>query len=95
MCVSHGTTSSCGVTIRYFGKKPCKVEDIKSDKNCRLLLLDAKIYNLNYVLLNTYNVNIEKEQLSTLTELKNILNNINNISTKQIILSGDLNFYFD
>ena len=34
-------------------------------------------------------------QSGTLSELKNTLNNLNNISTKQIIFGGDLYFYFD
>ena len=44
---------------------------------------------------NIYNANLEKVQLSTLTKVKNMLNNVSNISTKQIILGGNLNFYFD
>lgn len=54
-----------------------------------------KIDDQNFVLLNIYNANIEKEQLSALTELKSMLNNVNNISSKQISLEGDFNFYFE
>ena len=46
-------------------------------------------------MLDIYNANTEKKQLSNLTELKNVLNNVNNILTKQIIPGGDLNFYLD
>ena len=56
-------------------------KDIKSDKN-GFLLPDAKNVDQNFVLLNFYNGNIGKEQLSTLTELENMLDNVNNISTK-------------
>ena len=54
-----------------------------------------KIDDQNFALLNSYNVNIEKEQLSTLVELKNMLDKVNSVCTKQIIFGGDLNFYFD
>lgn len=60
----------CDVAIGYSGTKSFKVED----KNGHPFLLDAKINNQNSVLLNSHNVNLEKEQLSTLTELKNLLN---------------------
>ena len=81
--------------IAFFGTKRFKEEDIKNDKNGNLSLLDVKIDDQNFILLNIYNANIEKEQLSALTELKTILNNVNNISSKQISLGGDLNFYFE
>ena len=42
MFFSHGLISSCGVAIEYFGAKSFKAKNIKSDKNERLLLLDAK-----------------------------------------------------
>ena len=54
-----------------------------------------KIDDQNFALLNSYNVNIEKEQLSTLVELKNMLDKVNSVCAKQIIFGGDLNFYFD
>ena len=71
------------------------MEDIKSNKNGHLLLLDAKTENQHFVLLNIYNTNIEKNQLSIFNEVKNKLNSINNIATKQIIIDSDLNFCFD
>ena len=90
MFFSHGTASSCGVAISYFGTKSFKVQDILGDKNSYLPLLDAKIDDQNFEWRNFYNANMEKEQLSTLIEPKNMLNNVNNIYTKQIILSVDL-----
>ena len=43
MFFSHWLISSCGVATEYFGAKSFKAKDIKSDKNERLLLLDAKM----------------------------------------------------
>ena len=96
MFFSNGAISSCGVAIGYFRTKSFKLENIKSVKNGCLFLLDAKIVDQSFALLNIYNANIVKEQLSALIEHKNMLNNnFSNISSKQIILGGDLNFYFD
>ena len=49
MVFSHRTTSSCGIVIGYFRRKSFRVEDIKSDKNGHLLLLDAKIDDQSFV----------------------------------------------
>ena len=70
MFFSHRTT--CDVAYRILWN------DVKSDKNDRLLL-DMKIDDQNFVLLNIYNANIKKEWLITLTELKNMLNRVNNM----------------
>ena len=70
-------------------------DDLKSDKNGRLLFFDAKIDDQSFALLNIYNADLEKEELSTLTAIKSMLNTVNNISRKQIILCNELNFYFD
>ena len=43
MFFSHWLISSCGVATEYFEAKSFKAKDIKSDKNERLLLLDAKM----------------------------------------------------
>ena len=73
------------------------MEDIKSNKNGHLLLLDAKTENQHFALLNIYNTNIvkQKKQLSISNEVKNKLNSINNIATKQIIIDSDVNFCFE
>ena len=46
-------------------------------------------------MVNLYNANIEKDQLNTINELKEMLKSVSNISAKQIILGGDFNLYFD
>ena len=43
-------------------------------------------------MVNLYNVNTEKDQLTTTDELSEMLKNVNNISAKQIILGGILIF---
>ena len=46
-------------------------------------------------MVNLYNANIEKDQLNTINELKEMSKSVNNISAKQMILGGDFNLYFD
>ena len=38
---------------------------------------------------------MEEDQLNTFNELGEMLKSVNNISTEQIILGDDFNFYFD
>ena len=47
------------------------------------------------LLVNIYNSNKESEQIETLDALKNLLEDIDNISVKKIILGGDLNLVFN
>ena len=66
-----------------------------SDKAGRILLLDVKIDDTVFVLVNIYNANTENDQLQTLSDLNDILGNINDIETKNIILGGDFNVFFN
>ena len=52
---SHGKTSSCGVAIGYIGSNNVDVLDKKIDKNGRILILDVKVNESNFVLVNIYN----------------------------------------
>ena len=45
-------------------------------------------------LVNLYNANTESEQLSTLSDLSNVLRKINDISNKNVVLGGDFNLPF-
>ena len=63
---SHGTTNSCGVIIGYLGSKKIKVNRIKSDNQCRILIVDADIDEDTFVLINFYNTNTETEQIMRL-----------------------------
>ena len=65
MFFSHGTSNSCGVAIGYFGSKAFVVKSELSDNHGRILLLNVKIDNQDYILINLYNANTEKEQLNT------------------------------
>ena len=92
---SHGSTNSCGVAIGFCRLKSLHIIYKKSDENGRILIIDAKVNDEKFLLVNLYNSNRESEQIQALDTLKNLLEDIDNISDKKIILDGDLNLIFD
>ena len=52
------------------------------NRNCCLLPLDMTIDDQNFVLVNLYIANTEKNQLNAFNELSEMLKSVNNISTK-------------
>ena len=92
---SHDSTISCGVAIDFRGLKSLHIIAKKFDDNGRILITDAKVNDEKLLLANTYNSNTEYEQIKTLDTLKNLLDDIDNISHKKIILGRGLNLLFD
>ena len=92
---SHGTTNFCGVAICHYSSKKFELIQKLNDKNGRIIILEAKIDDDVFILVNLYNANIEKDQISTLNELNDLLESLNNISDKKVIIGGDFNFIFD
>ena len=66
-----------------------------SDKNVTILILDVIFDNCEYLLINLYNANTEKEQLATLNDLEALLSKIDCFQSKRIIFAGDFNVIFD
>ena len=92
---SHGKSNSCGVAIGFFGTKVIEIIKKISDVSGRILILEIKLDDTIFVLVNLYNANIEKEQLETLAVLLRLLNKIDDIHSKNIILGGDFNVFFN
>ena len=92
---SHDTSQSCGVLIAYFGNLSFSVNKHVGDKNGRILILDVNIDEIRYVLVNIYNANNEVEQVQVLSELSELMKNINFSEENCIVLAGDLNVFFD
>ena len=92
---SHGKTNSCGVLIGFVGTKKLDVLDEKRDKNGRILILKVLVEDNCFTLINLYSPNTESDQVATLTELSFMLNSIDDLDNQNIILGGDLNFFFD
>ena len=67
----------------------------KNNDRGRILILDTKICDKEFLLVNLYNSNIEKKQLDTLTKLSEMLNSISNNIDKNVIPGGDFNLFFN
>ena len=70
---SHGKCNSCGVFIAFFGSESVTITKEFSENSGRILVLQVKINDEIYLLVNLYNSNTESEQLETLHELETIL----------------------
>ena len=58
---SHGKTNFCGVLTAYIGKETFNVKKQETDKEGRILILHVSVNDSEYILINLYNVNTEKE----------------------------------
>ena len=65
------------------------------DNNGRFLILDATINGSDYLLINFYNANTEREQLTTIKNLNNLLKDFEDFYDKKVIFAGDFNLIFD
>ena len=66
-----------------------------SDKNGRILILEAFIDDTEFILLNLYNANTENEQVTIFSELTNLLENFDLTESKPTIFADDFNFFLD
>ena len=86
----YGKSNSCSVSIGYRGTETFKVVNTACDKNGRILILDAKLNDTNFLLVNFYNSNSESEQLSSFSSLQKLIVNIDDYHKKDIVFEGDL-----
>ena len=56
--------------------------DKKPDKNGCILILDVKVDDFNFILVNIYNPNTETEQVATLHDLDIMLETIKDLNDK-------------
>ena len=66
-----------------------------NDKSGRVLILEVKIENEVLLLINLCNGNRENEQLSTLSDLSNMLEKMDDINNKSIVFGGDFDLFFE
>ena len=92
---SHGKSNSCGLFIAFFGSKSITITKEISDNSGRILVIQVKIDDEIYLLVNLYNSNTEPEQLETLHELETILLKFDANEYNHIIFSGDFNTFFN
>ena len=70
-----------------------EVSNKKQDESGGILILDKKISDKNFLLINLYKATKESEQLNTLLILSNPLDDITDLHCKSIILGGDFNTF--
>ena len=73
------------------GTKALNILNKTRDNLGRILVIEVKFDDSVFVLINIYNANTESEQLHTLNDLVNILETIEDIQNKSVLLSGDFN----
>ena len=83
MFFSHGNTNCCGAAIGFCGLKSSHIIDRKPDENGGTLIIDAKVIDEKFLIVNLYNSNTESQQIKTLDTLKNLLEHTENISDKK------------
>ena len=66
-----------------------------SDKHGQILIMEALIEDTKFILINLYNANTENDQLTTFSELINLLENFDLTKNKPIIFAGDFNLFLD
>ena len=91
----HGSSNSCGVAIGFCGNFERKIEKQIVDPKGRYLLILATIGDSEYALINIYNDNIEKDQLKTLQEVIEKIEQLDINPDTKVVLAGDFNFYFN
>ena len=91
----HGKTNSCGVAIGYYGKKSFELLSRLNDKSGLVLIIEVKIENEVLLLINLYKPNTENQQLSTLSDLSDLLEKIDCINNKSIVFGGDFNLFVE
>ena len=62
---SHGKTNSCGAAIGFVGTKALNILNIKRDNLGSILVIEVKIDDSAFLLINIYNVNTEQDKLHT------------------------------
>ena len=55
----------------------------------------SQIDDFDFFLINIYNANTEKEQVSVLHKLTSVLSNFENIDNHNFIFTGDFDAFFD
>ena len=91
----HGQSNSCGVAIGVIGNMSFEVSNKKQDESGRIPILDVKVSDSDFLLINLYNANKKSEQLNALSAVCNLLDDITDLRCKYIILGGDFNIFFN
>ena len=75
--------------IALYGNQDITVKKKLFERKGRVLVLDAQIDDSDFLLMNIYNANTEKEQVSVVNKLITILPDFENIHNHNVISAGD------
>ena len=84
-----------GIAIGYYGKESFELLNKHNDKSGQLLIIEVKIENDLWSLINLCNANTGNKQFSTISHLINMLEKIHDINNKSIVFGGDFNLFFE
>ena len=73
------------------GTKALNILNIKRDNLGRILVIEGKIDDSVFVLINIYNAKTKSKQLHKLNDLINILETFEDIQNKSVVLGATLN----
>jgi len=92
---SHGSRHSRGVAILLESKLECNIIEKIIDNEGRFIILKISIQGQEFILINTYFPNVEKEQLDLFEEIVKKLEGLEIDENTLIVWGGDFNFIND
>ena len=92
---SHGSSNSTGVIIGLTKNLGFSIDKITRDTHGRVVIINITADSQDYVLINFYNSNSEREQLISIKSLDECIDSHVLDDSRHAILSGDFNLVFD
>ena len=93
--MSHGTSNSKGVAILFGEQLDYSIVKKIIDQNGRFILVLCLLQGNTFLLINSYAPNDEKNQVSLLLEICEVIFNLDCPVDTSFIRGGDFNFIFD
>ena len=81
--------------IGFLGSLTFLPKSICKDENGRILIIEAENDDETFILINFYNSNTETEQVKSINDLENLLQNFDINPSKNIVFAGDFKLFFD
>ena len=86
---SHGSSHSRGVMILFKPKINVSIDKIIRDKNGRYVLSEVFLDDVEFIFVNIYAPNDQRQQIHFLRDLSNSV--LNNYANETLVLGGDFN----
>ena len=92
---SHGKTNSCDKLIAIYSNLNICIKIKVNNNDTSVLILEATIDGSDYLLINLYNANTEREQLTKLKNINKLLKDFEDFHDEKVIFAGHFNLIFD